>query len=148
MRTYYASSHRVLSDGSIEIEGRWRGVTAIAVAMVLLLPIARRIPLAVLGLLALGVYLLVFPPRRRVLFDRDGRALRLSHAGLFGERWGRTIPFGDVRELAFEDASSWAGARRTAVIARIEGEDVYLVTMSDAADAGKIERRAKTLLGA
>ena len=82
MRTYYANDHRVLADGAVEIEGRWkRGVQAIAILMLVLLPFVRWIPGATIALLALGVYLLVFPPRRRVVFDPEARAIRVDHKG-------------------------------------------------------------------
>src|SRR6185369_15659330 len=88
VRTYYANDHRVLAGGAIEIEGRWkRGVQAVAILMLVLLPFVRRIPGVPISMLALGVYMLAFPPRRRVVFDPEARAIRVDHKGLFGERW-------------------------------------------------------------
>ena len=47
MRTYHGKEHRVLDDGSIEIEGTWAGVQplaiGLAVAMTILLVLRARL---------------------------------------------------------------------------------------------------------
>src|SRR4051812_27353330 len=112
MRTYQAQGHRVLADGSIEIEGRWAGVQPLAVALLILLPFVLR-STALLGcLLGVSAGLYVTPPRRRVILDLGRRALRIEHAGLFGERWSRSIPLDEIQTIEFDRA----GRRRRAVL--------------------------------
>src|SRR5690242_330492 len=104
MRTYHSRGHRVLSDGSVEIEGRWAAVQPMALGLLLLLPLLARSPLMLGGLLGVALALFVVPPRRLVTFDRRGRLLRIEHAGLFREPTRRTIPFAELRAVVFEDA--------------------------------------------
>jgi hypothetical protein len=143
MRSYYARNHRVLANGAVEIEGRWRGVVAIAIGMTVALVFLRRIPGLTLGLLAFGVYLLVFPPKRRVTFDGRARAIRIEHAGLFRERWSRSIEFSSVRAIVVE-----GGAGRFSpahLLAQTDAGEVYLLSLRDAVGAS-VERRVRDMM--
>jgi hypothetical protein len=139
MRTYHAQGHRVLADGSIEIEGRWAGVQPLAVGLLIVLPFVFRSAVALGCLLGLAAGLYVTPPRRRVILGRG--ALRIEHAGLFGERWSRAFPLAEIQSIEFDRA----GRRRRAMSARTAGEAVYLLTLPSE-PAALLERRVRALL--
>jgi hypothetical protein len=141
MRTYHAQGHRVLADGSIEIEGRWAGVQPLAVALLIVLPFVFRSAIALGGLLGLSAGLYVTPPRRRVILDVGRGALRIEHAGLFGERWSRVVPFEELQSIDFDRV----GGRRLAVHARTAGETVYLLTLPSE-PAALLSLRVRALL--
>jgi hypothetical protein len=147
MRTYHSRSHRALAGGSIEIEGRWSAVQWLALGLLVLLPLAARSPLG-LGLVSLGaVALFVFPARRRVVFDAGRKALRIEHAGLFGEPGGQEIPFADVRRLVFQPAGRKGGRPLFAAFARTPQGRVYLCTHAGERDTAELEREVRGLLG-
>jgi hypothetical protein len=140
-RVYDARSHRALPGGSIEVEGRWSAVSWIALGLLALLPLVARSPFGLGIVAAAAVYLYLFPPRRRVLFDARRRALRIEHAGLFSERGVQTIPFADLTAVIFQPAGRRGGSARYSAYARTREGRVYLFT-----HAG--ERATATLDGA
>jgi hypothetical protein len=146
MRTYHSRSHRALSGGSIEIEGQWAGVQWTALALIPTLPLLARSPLG-LGLLSvLAVCLFVFPARRRVVFDARRRALRLEHAGLFGEPGAEEIPFDQVRRVIFQPAGRKGGRPLFAIFARTGQGRVYLCTHAGERDTAVLDHEVRDLL--
>src|SRR5215212_4256125 len=131
MRRYYGRGHRVLGDGSIEIDGVWAGVQPIAFglsAALLLLLVFRSRLLLVPGVV-FALYLMVLPTRRRVTFDARARVLRVEHAGPFRETWRLAIPFADIRAIGLRVAGRRGSRPVQAAIARTEQGDVYLISL-------------------
>ncbi len=146
MRVYHSRSHRSLSGGSIEIEGRWAGVQWLALGLLALLPLVARSPsgLAIVG--AGAVALFVFPARRRVFFDARRRALRIEHAGFFREPGALEIPFDDVRRVVFQPAGRKGGRPLFAAFARTPQGRVYLCTHAGERDTAALEHEVAGLL--
>lgn len=136
MRTYHGKEHRVLGDGSIEIEGAWAGVqpTAIALAAVLTISLLLHAWLLLVPALVFAVYLLVLPTRRRVVFDTSRRVLRIEHAGPFREPNATPIPFADVQTVRFVRAGRKGGRALVRVVARTSWGDAYLLTLAEGTD--------------
>ena len=150
MRTYHSRGFRALGDGrgSIEIEGRWSGVSWIALALFALLPLVMRSPVMLGALGAASLYLFVFPTRRRVIFDARRACLRIEHAGLLREPVSREIPFAELRAVIFEDAGRRGGRAQRAVFARTARGRVYLVTHAGERDAEALAERVDALVSA
>jgi hypothetical protein len=149
MRVYHSKSHRLLSGGSVEIEGRWSGVQWLALGLLPLLPLVAR-SLVGLSIVALAaVALALFPARRRVVFDAGGRRLRVEHAG-FGSEDGRIeIPFANLRSVVFQRAGRKGGRPLFALFAldeRGEGRRTYLCTHAGERDTATLERALTKLL--
>jgi hypothetical protein len=138
MRTYHSRGYRLLPGGSIEIEGRWSGVRWITLGLLALLPFVARAEILLGALLVASAYLFVFPPRRRVIFDVRRRAVRVEHAGLFGERGGVTLPFDEVSAVVFAPAGRRGGRALVAVSAETREGTAYLVTHADAPGAARL----------
>jgi len=147
MRTYYSSGHRALGGGSIEVEGRWAGVQWISLGLLPVLILGMRSPylLGIVGLAAL--YLFVFPARRRVIFDVKRACLCIEHAGLFAEQGSRTIPFGELRGLVFEEAGRRGGRAQHAVFAQTARGRVYLTTHAGRQAAEALADELRALVG-
>jgi hypothetical protein len=136
MRTYHGKEHRVLGDGSIEIEGMWAGVQPVALALAaalsfLLLLRARFLLIPAFGF---ALYLLVLPTRRRVIFDVTRRCLRIEHAGPWRERNATPIPFADIQSVRFVRAGRKGGRALLRVMARTTWGDAYLMTLYEGTD--------------
>lgn len=148
MRRYYGGDHRVLRDGSIEIDGTWAGVQPIAlgaaIGLVFLL-ILHSYLLLVPGVVC-ALYLLVLPTRRRVTFDASARVIRVEHAGPFRERWSRTIPFDDLRAVRLAAAGRRGGRALRAAHARTQKGDLYLLTFAEGKGLALFEERVSGLL--
>lgn len=147
MRTYYSHTHRVGSDGSIEVEGRWAGLTWLAIGLLALVPLIGRAPIALGVLGAAGVYLFAFPPRRRVTFDAGKRRIRIEHAGVFAERGRRTIAFDEVREIGSEPAGKRHGRAVRRLTVRTDHGSTYLFTHNDSPDLVALEKGIRVLFG-
>lgn len=136
MRTYHGKEHRVLDDGSIEIEGTWAGVQplaiGLAVAMSILLVLRAR--LILVPAFGFALYLLILPTRRRVIFDVGARCLRIEHAGPWRELNAVPIPFADVRAVRFERAGRKGGRSLLRAMARTTWGDAYLMTLYEGTD--------------
>ncbi len=146
MRTYHSRSHRALAGGSIEIEGHWAGVQWLALGLLAALPLLARSPLG-LGLLsAVALCLYVFPARRRVVFDARRRALRVEHAGLFGEPGALEIPFAEVDRVVFQPAGRKGGRPLFALFARTERGRTYLCTHAGERGAAELDHGVRGLL--
>lgn len=146
MRTYHSRGFRALAGGSIEVEGRWSGVSWVALGLLALLPLVMRSPLLLGAVGAAAVYLFVFPTRRRVIFDARRACLRVEHAGLLHEHGTREIPFAELRAVIFEDAGRSGGRAQRAVYARTARGRVYLVTHAGARDAEALAERIDALV--
>jgi hypothetical protein len=144
MRSYHGKDHRVLDDGSIELEGVWAGVRPISVALSLLLGLLLfvRSRLLVAPALAFGLYMLVLPTRRRVIFDARARLLRVEHAGPFRERDPAPVPFASIQAVRLEP-----GHPRRVATARTDRGDVYLMSLSAGLDGEALVARLSMLLG-
>jgi hypothetical protein len=147
MRTYHSRGYRLLPGGSIEIEGRWSGVRWITLGLLALIPFVARAEILLGALLVASAYLFVFPPRRRVIFDVRRRAVRVEHAGLFGERGGVTLPFDEVSAVVFAPAGRRGGRALVAVSAETPGGTAYLVTHADAPGSARLSGVVRRLLG-
>jgi hypothetical protein len=146
MRTYHSRGYRLLSGGSIEIEGQWSGVRWIAFGLLALIPLVAKAEI-LLGAVALAsAYLFVFPPRRRVVFDVARRSLRVEHAGLLGERARLTLPFDEVRAVVFAPAGRRGGRALVAVSAETTQGTAYLVTHADAPGTPGLSRVVRDVL--
>jgi hypothetical protein len=131
MRTYHGRAFRTRGDGSIELEGVWAGVQAIALllaAALALLLLARNRVLLFPGA-AFGLYLLVLPTRRRVFFDRAKRELVVEHAGPWQERWTLRVPFEELRAVYLESAGRRAGRAMHRLMARTGSREIYLLSV-------------------
>jgi len=148
VRTYHAKGLRVLSDGSFELEGPWSAVRFIslilALALALLLVLRNR--LLAFPALAFSVYFMVMPTRRRVIFDRTSRVLRIEHAGPFRETENRTIPFDQIRSIHLEDAGRARGRPLRAAFARTNRGEVYLITLGEDLDDAPVRQAISSLL--
>lgn len=136
MRTYYGKEHRVHADGSIEIEATWSLVQPIALglaaAMSFLLLFRAR--LLLVPAFAFGLYLLILPTRRRVIFDVPRRCLRIEHAGPWREHNAVPIPFADIQAVRFERAGRKGGRGLLRALARTTWGDAYLMTLYEGTD--------------
>jgi hypothetical protein len=150
MRRYYGRDHRVLRDGSIEINGTWAGVQPIALGLAgaLLLMLMLRMRLLLVPGIALGLYLLVLPTRRRVTFDASAHALRIEHAGPFCEAWSRSIPFDQISVIRLTAAGRRGSRAVREAVARTARGDVYLLSLVEGAADAALEERVYLLLTA
>ncbi len=139
--TYHAREHREGGDGSIAIEGTSRSVRWMALAMLAAFLLLRRVPMVTVALLLFGAYILVFPPKRRVVFDASERALRVDHAGAFHERGRRVIPFADITRV---DLVTRGGA--TDLLLRTKQGDHHLLVLDDPAAAQQMGEKIARLL--
>jgi hypothetical protein len=148
MRRYYGGDHRVLRDGSIEIDGTWAGVQLIALGLagVLLLLLLLHNRLLLFPAVACALYLLVLPTRRRVTFDASARVLRVQHAGPFHERWSRAIPFAEVHAVKLAAAGRRGGRPVRAAIALTGKGDVYLITLVESRNLALLKASVASLL--
>ena len=146
MRTYHSRGYRLLPGGSIEIEGQWSGVRWMSIGLLLLVPFVAKAEVLLGALLLASAYLFVFPPRRRVVFDVRRRALRVEHAGLFGERGGVSIPFDEVSALVFAPAGRRGGRALVAVSAETTEGTAYLITHADTPGAARLSRVVRDVL--
>ena len=145
MRTYHGRAFRQLDDGSIEIEGVWAGVQPIALLLAALLGVLTLLHNRILlfPALAFSVYFVVLPTRRRVIFDRAGKALRVEHAGPWQERASLLLPLAELRAVYVEAAGYKAGRRVYRLMARTGAREIYLMSLFqgeiEAGLPGKIE---------
>lgn len=148
MRTYSATGYRVSGDGSIEIEGRWGRMRWIgpiaAIALVIVTLIGSR--MLALPVVAIALYLLVLPPRRRVVFDAGARVVRIEHAGAWSEKRRPLITFAEIEGIEIAQVA-WMGTDAKALVVRVEGDRLYLISLARRADAEAIVGRARALLG-
>lgn len=150
MRRYYGRGHRVLGDGSIEIDGIWAGVQPIAFglsAALLLLLVFRSRLLLVPGVV-FALYLMVLPTRRRVTFDARARVLRVEHAGPFREPWSLAIPFAELGGLRLKAAGRRGLQPVRAASARTGQGEVYLISLVQGVADTDLEERVSLLLSA
>jgi hypothetical protein len=150
MRTYHGKEHRVLADGSIEIEGPWAGVQPIAFGLAGALSFFLLLHVWLLLVPALGaaIYLLILPTRRRVIFDVTRRILRIEHAGPWRERNATPIPFADIRTVRFIRAGRKGGRALLRVVARTTWGDAYLLTLYEGTDERALVAGITRALGA
>lgn len=150
MRRYYGRDHRVLEDGSIEIDGTWAGVQPIALglAAALFLALILRMRLLLVPGVVFGLYLLVLPTRRRVTFDASAREVRIEHAGPFREAWSRSIPFAELSAIRLRAAGRLGRRSVRTAVARTAQGDVYLMSLVEGAADAALEERVYLLLTA
>lgn len=136
MRTYHGKEHRVLADGSIEIEGTWAGVQPLALGLAALLSflLVLRARLLLVPAFGFALYLLILPTRRRVIFDVTRRTLRIEHAGPWREHNATPIPFADISAIRFVRAGRKGGRGLLRAMARTTWGDAYLVTLYEGTD--------------
>jgi len=148
VRTYHAKGIRVLSDGSLELEGPWSAVRFIALllALVLALLLLLRNRLLTIPTLAFSLYFAVMPTRRRIVFDKARREILIEHAGPFRENTNRIIRFDEILSLRFVPAGRMAGRPVQAMVARLRRDDVYLMTIGEGVDGPALEGAIASLL--
>jgi hypothetical protein len=148
MRRYYGRDHRVLRDGSIEINGTWAGVQPIALGLAgaLLMLLVLRMTLLLVPGVVFGLYLLVLPTRRRMTFDASAHALRIEHAGPFCETWSRSIPFDQIKVIRLTARGKRGSRAVREVIARTEQGDLYLISLVEGAADAALEEHVSLLL--
>jgi hypothetical protein len=136
MRTYHGKEHRILGDGSIEIEGTWAGVqpVALALAAVLSFLLLLRARLLLIPAFGFALYLLILPTRRRVIFDVTRRCLRIEHAGPWHERNATPIPFADIQAVRFIRDGRKGGRALLRAMVRTTWGDAYLMTLYEGTD--------------
>jgi hypothetical protein len=136
MRTYHGKEHRVLGDGSIEIEGTWAGVQPVALALAAALSflLLLRARLLLIPAFGFALYLLILPTRRRVIFDVTRRCLRIEHAGPWREHNATPIPFADIQSVRFVRAGRKGGRGLLRAMARTTWGDAYLLTLYEGTD--------------
>lgn len=136
MRIYHGKEHRLLGDGSIEIEGAWAGVQPMALGLAGTLSFLLFLKAWMLWIpaLAFAIYLLILPTRRRVIFDVGQRVLRIEHAGPWRERNATPIPFGDIQAVRFIRDGRKGGRDLLRVMVRTTWGDAYLMTLYEGTD--------------
>ncbi len=149
MRIYQGKEHLVRRDGSIEIEGPWAGVQPMALGLAAALSLLLLFHVWVLLVPALisGIYLLVLPTRRRVIFDAGRRLLRIEHAGPWREPNAKPIPFAEIQSIRFLRGKRKGGKNVVRIVARTTWGDAYLMSLSEGTDAVALVAGIEKALG-